>query len=197
MAKHLPKFKLANILTVVVVLVALVSLGLLFGEQQSRISTQSARLQSAHAENVKLLNDYTKSIDDCNRSSDCTSTVPAPKTIIEQGTPGPSGQNGQNATDDQVARQVDIYCDIRVECEGPPGVDGTDGVNGTDGATGPQGPQGDTGPAGQAGADGTNGTNGADGQPPVSWTYTDDLGITHTCTRTDPFDPTAPTYTCS
>jgi uncharacterized protein HemX len=39
--------------------------------------------------------------------------------------------------------------------------------------------------------------NGQNGQPPVSWTYTDALGFSHTCGRTDPFDASAPTYTCN
>lgn len=63
------------------------------------------------------------------------------------------------------------------------------------GATGATGPASTT--PGPAGADGVDGTDGADGQPPLSWTYVDDLGVTHSCTRTDSFDPINPTYQCS
>jgi hypothetical protein len=55
-------------------------------------------------------------------------------------------------------------------------------------------PKGDPG---NPGSDGKDGSDGQDGQPPVSWTYTDALGMQHTCTRTDPFDPASPTYACS
>lgn len=63
-------------------------------------------------------------------------------------------------------------------------------------------------PPGQPGADGEDGAPGADstvpgppGEPPLSWTFTtrDALGqpTTHRCVRDDPFDPDAPTYTCT
>lgn len=40
------------------------------------------------------------------------------------------------------------------------------------------------------------GPSGAPGQPPASWTFT--YGSTgYTCTRTVPFDPASPQYTCA
>lgn len=62
------------------------------------------------------------------------------RTIIIQGTPGPSGKNGKNGT------------------RGPRGQAG-----GPQGPRGPQGPQGERGPAGATGARGPTGENGSNG----------------------------------
>jgi hypothetical protein len=119
--------------------------------------------------------------------------MPGPKG--EQGVPGPQGVQGiQGAKGDT----------------GPAGVNGTAGAagtNGSDGADstvpGPPGPQGEqgpigpVGPAGPAGAPGANGTNGVDGKDgtsPSSFTFTDTLGTTYTCT---PNPPGSSTYTCA
>lgn len=131
---------------------------------------------------------------------------------------------GTGPTAPQVAQAVATYCNVHGQCRGPvgdTGAPGSAGATGPVGSTGPPGSQGDQGDPGQnATADqiadavatyctahsncaGSNGANGASGdpgkpgEPPVSWTYTDALGGSHTCTRTDPFDPTAPTYACS
>lgn len=48
-----------------------------------------------------------------------------------------------------------------------------------------------TGPSGPPGAD------GPPGQPPLSWTFKDELGTTQYCSRASSFDATNPTYTCS
>lgn len=86
---------------------------------------------------------------------------------------------------------------------------------------GPQGSPGDTGPTGAAGpgpsaqqiADAVNsycnpgagavspcegppGQTGPVGPPVASWTYTDALGVEHTCSRVNT-DDTAPTYACT
>lgn len=121
----------------------------------------------------------------------------------------------------QVAQAVASYCDSNGKCAGP---SGPSGIVGPSGAPGTAGPQGATGPQGPAGVDGANATAqqvadavatycsehngcagpvgppgpaGLPGEPPVSWTYQDILGGQHSCTRTDPFDPAAPTYRCS
>ncbi|MGH2690382.1 MAG: hypothetical protein ACRDKW_16475 [Actinomycetota bacterium] len=89
---------------------------------------------------------------------------------------------------------------------GPPGLPGEVGPAGANSTVpGPQGPAGAdstvSGPQGPAGADSTipgpAGPAGAAGEPPLSWTFTFPPGIEHTCTRTDPFDPDQPTYTCT
>lgn len=71
------------------------------------------------------------------------------------------------------------------------------------------GPAGATGAQGIAGVNGANGTNGADGKtgptgpsglpgPPVAgWTFTDALGMQHTCTRNAGSPDNAATYTCT
>lgn len=88
------------------------------------------------------------------------------------GASGAAGTDGQNATSDQVAVAVADYCTAHGECAGQQGSQGPSGENGGQGAA------------------------GQDGQPPVSWTYTDSLGMQHTCVRSTDFQPSAPTYTC-
>lgn len=119
--------------------------------------------------------------------------IPGPKG--EQGVPGAQGVQGiQGAKGDKGDT-------------GPAGVAGAPGSSGKDGADstvpGPPGPQGEqgpigpVGPAGPAGAPGANGTNGVDGKDgtsPSSFTFTDTLGITYTCT---PNPPGSSTYTCA
>jgi len=101
--------------------------------------------------------------------------------------------------------------------EGRPGRDGRDGVDGRDGkdgvtpacvtepsqcrgesgAPGTPGQNGQPGKDGADGKDGRDGTNGVDGQPPASWTWTDNAGRTQTCTRNPDSPDSAPTYTCT
>lgn len=110
---------------------------------------------------------------------------PAHDVVGEKGDPGnsgPQGVPGRPPTSEEISTAVRAYCSVFNGCMGPQGSAGSNGANGADGAPGPAGP---------AGAD------GAPGQPPASWTFTDRLGMQHSCTRTDPFDPAAPTYTCS
>lgn len=122
------------------------------------------------------------------------------------GTPGATGRPGQAGASGQ---KGDTGATGPTGPSGPPGVpgaagtngsDGTNGADGQDGANGPAGPAGAAGPPGpqgEPGPSGAPGADGADGEPPYGWTYTDDLGIEHTCTRTADFDPQSPTYTCS
>jgi hypothetical protein len=95
----------------------------------------------------------------------------APDVQGPQGLPGPQGPRG---------------------FAGPTGPPGKDGAAGADGAPGPSGADGATGATGPAGP---SGPSGSDGKPPTSWTF-DWLGFTYTCTRTEPFDASAPTYEC-
>ena len=80
---------------------------------------------------------------------------------------------------------------------GDTGLIGTAGIPGVAGAAGGIGGQGADGADGAAGATGAGGTNGTAGEPPASWTWTDDAGVTYVCNRTDPFDPAFPTYSCT
>lgn len=107
--------------------------------------------------------------------------TPQPSQIVQQGAAGadgPQGPRGIPGEDSQVPGPT-----------GPPGSAGTNGADGSDGA--------DSTVPGPQGEPGTPGSNGVDGQPPTSWTYTDAVGIRYTCNRTDPFDPSAPTYSCA
>ena len=153
------------------------------GNLHTALTEDRAAANRAAAEQQKLLGNYTTLYNQVITNGD-KPNAPAPSTI--QVEPGAPGAAGQNATDVQVQSAVTIYCDLRLDCQGPTGLTGQNGTNGADGATGAQGPPGATG------------ATGADGQPPFSWTQPGVLpGTTETCTRTDPFDASAPTYQCS
>lgn len=86
---------------------------------------------------------------------------------------GCAGPAGRSATDSQVAQAVAAYCGQEPSpCAGPVGADGPSGPPGPTGATGPP------------------------GSPPAGWTYSDALGVQHTCTRNND-DDSSPTYNCS
>jgi hypothetical protein len=108
--------------------------------------------------------------------------------------PGPSGARGAQGEPGATGPRGDIGVPGQT---GPPGPPGATGDAGQPGPQGPEGPVGPAGPAGAAGAPGATGPAGSDGQPPLSWTFTDALGLPYTCNRTDPFDPSAPTYSCA
>jgi len=170
-----------------------------FWTQQGAINNGAQRYDSLSAKYDTLFSQYSRLYSDCAEASNCEPTAPSPESIPgPAGQPGEPGPAGRNATDQQVAAAVSDYCSSRSGCivPGPPGPAGKDGTDGTT-VTGPAGPAGPAGADGADGAPGAPGTPGADGQPPLSWTYTDALGIPYTCTRSDPFDPTAPTYTCT
>ena len=157
-----------------------------FVVQQDRITEATERYDSLFAS-------YQELDRDCAEAADCFTEAPAADEVA----PGPAGANGAPGPTGP---------------QGLPGADGTDGTtppagsDGTDGKNGPAGPAGKDGAPGANGADGKDGTNGADGsagkdgtdgKPPFSWTYTTTRGTTYTCNRTDPFDASAPTYTCT
>lgn len=112
----------------------------------------------------------------------------------QQGPPGPAGPPG--GTGPPGATGATGAAGTRGDT-GTPGKDGATGAAGQDGAAGTAGPAGPAGPQGATGPAGAPGADGQDGQPPYGWTYTDELGVKHTCTRSADFDPSAPTYTCS
>lgn len=158
---------------------------------------------------------------DAEKPKDVVKGTPGPA-----GETGPQGLQGRSPTSAELAQAAAEYCiTFPGSCmgargqageqgpQGAPGSPGADGIsiigphgepgdpgaNGQDGAPGANGADGApgaTGPQGEPGVDGKDGTNGADGEPPFSWTYTDALGIPYSCTRSEPFDPAAPTYAC-
>lgn len=154
-----------------------------FVVQQDRIAAANARYESLFAA-------YQEVTSDCADADDCFTDAPHPADVVQPepgaaGAPGVQGERGPRGVD------------------GPPGEPGKDGLNGTNGADGADGSPGSAGPAGADGAPGapgqpgSNGVDGQPGQPPLSWSYTDALGITYTCSRVEPFEPSAPVYACA
>lgn len=136
--------------------------------------------------------------------------APPAKVIVREapspgkdGSKGDTGLPGRAPTAEEISLSVAVYCSIRVDCQGSPGapstVPGPDGAAGADGADstipGPMGPA-STAP-GPKGYTGDDGADGKDGEPAYSWTQSDFKGDSETCSRTTPFDKTAPTYECA
>lgn len=153
------------------------------------------------------------------------SQLPGPQGPRGETGPGPSAAEVELAvaswcaprhdctpTATQVAAAVRVYCS-GTACQGPRGSSGPTGSPGSPGATGSSGAQGPpptsdqiadavatycgahNGCQGPTGPTGSTGPTGAAGEPPVSWTFS--IGTRgYLCTRSDPFDPSAPTYTC-
>lgn len=134
----------------------------------------------------------------CQQAEDVKAVPGPPGAIGPAGPPGPQGPKGDPGRDGT---------DGADGVAGAAGKDGTPGLLGPAGPIGIPGPQGGTGPQGEPGTDGADGADGAagpqgpagpageDGRPPASWTYTDALGVEHTCTRSND-DDAAPTYAC-
>lgn len=128
---------------------------------------------------------------------------PAKVDPPRDGEAGLDGRDGRSATTEQIAYSVSVYCSTRTDCEGTPGApstipgaDGTDGMNGQDSTV--PGPVGPMGPASTIpGPKGDTGDAGSNGEPPMSWTFSTTPGGEQTCSRTEPFDPAAPTYACA
>jgi hypothetical protein len=154
-----------------------------------------------------------------------TPVAPPAKTVTgktgSDGEIGLTGAAGRPPTAGEVQEQVAAYCGVRLDCRGKagaasilpgpagpigpastvPGVAGADGSDGAPGTTGTVGAAGSPGTPGADGADGAPGaastTPGPTGEAPVSWTFTDTTDTQHECTRTEPYDPAAPTYSCA
>lgn len=122
--------------------------------------------------------------------------IPGPRG--EQGLPGAQGVQGIQGMAGPKGDKGDIGAAGASGAAGSSGQDGADstvpGPPGPQGEQGPLGPVGPAGPAGAAGANGTNGVDGKDGTSPSSFTFTDTLGTTYTCT---PNPPGSSTYTCA
>jgi hypothetical protein len=179
---------------VVAALIVLLGMGSLFIANTSLTTAvhSDGRTIDVLAANNDALRAQVKSLGETPVAPPAATVTSSPPT---DGRDGRDGQDARPATPSELLAQVYAYC-ATVSCDGQPGRDGvtvtgqpgTAGVNGADGAPGASGVKGDPGAAGPS---------GTPGEPPSSWTYTDALGIQNTCTRTDPFDATVPTYTCA
>lgn len=173
----------------IVVLVAWITLSLSNQEQ----SAQIAQLAS----NNDALRDQVQARGEVPVAPPAETVTGEP---ARDGVDGRDGQDGRPPTATEVLAAVATYCELRISCVGQPGADSAvpgppgESIKGDPGADGAAGRDGTDG---QPGTDGAAGPPGADGQPPLSWTFTDARGFTQACARTDPFDPTAPTYSCT
>jgi hypothetical protein len=111
----------------------------------------------------------------CKGSTGATGATGVQGSTGSAGATGSTGASGADATDAQVLSAVNAYCSAHNSCSGPAGAPGATGAKGDTGATG---------------ADGT------DGKPPAAWSWRDELGVMHTCTRSNS-DDSAPAYSCS
>lgn len=189
---HRPHYAIiACILLSVLVVAADITLHVIQGQritaQHDVIAQDRADAKATEAADSKryqqLFDNYSGLYKEFGQSTGTEPSAPAPSTI-----PGPTGATGSTGAQ---GPRGDI---------GVPGQTGPAGPPGSTGATGEQGdpgPAGAQGPPGATGATGATGPTGADGQPPTAWTYTDAIGVSYSCTRTDPFDQTAPTYSCA
>lgn len=103
--------------------------------------------------------------------------------VGHDGTQGPAGPTGTNGTNGRGVESVTINGSSHLI------VTYTDGTT-SDAGQLPPGPQGPAGPTGR------QGPAGPQGAPPSSWTWTDELGRTQSCTRSGGTDA-QPTYTCT
>jgi hypothetical protein len=111
----------------------------------------------------------------CKGPTGAEGAVGAEGSTGDTGVAGATGSPGADATDTQVEAAVETYCAAHSDCSGPTGATGAQGATG---------PQGDTGAA------------GANGSPPTSWSWRDELGVLHVCTRSNT-DDSAPAYSCT
>lgn len=195
---RVPKPRVAryyNAATVLAVVVALLSIGGMLWVQQGRIDVGVDRYNSLNAKYDRLFTQYSRLYGDCAEASNCEPTAPAPEAI--PGPQGSAGATGATGAAGPRGEKGDIGIPGQTGPQGPAGEAGESGATGAQGDPGPSGAQGPAGASGPAGPAGATGPAGADGQPPLSWTYTDALGLSYICTRTDPFDPAVPTYSCA
>lgn len=125
--------------------------------------------------------------------------VQHPAATGATGPAGSQGAPGPAPSDSQIQAAVAVWETAHpvVAPSGPAGPQGVPGASGASGApgvgaTGPQGSQGEPGSPGQPGA---SGASGEPGQAPSGWTYTDALGVTHTCSPST--GTPSPQYSCS
>lgn len=110
--------------------------------------------------------------------------TPLPGLVGPAGPTGPQGPSGPaGATGPRGRPGADGAAGVGAA--GDTGPAGPTGPPGPAGPAGPPGPAGEQGAAGPQGPAGDRGPAGADGQPPKSFTYTDSLGVTYTCTDPD------------
>jgi hypothetical protein len=127
-------------------------------------------------------------------------TQGAPGAQGETGPAGPAGPAGKSATQPPPGAAGARGPAGNTGARGPAGQTGAAGAPGAAGQAGPPGPAGSTGPTGPAGPPGPAGPAGEQGPAgpagsgPSSFTFTDQLGRSYTCS---PNPPGSSTYTCT
>lgn len=186
----------------VLLIAVIMVVGVFLAQKASVNAQQIGAAQSENHAQDKQIDSLAQSLADANSRLQ-SAGLPTVPTII-QGSAGQSGQDGRDGRsvlsvtcepsgvwsvvfDDGTTTTAGGGCVGQAGVNGTAGQPGTDGTPGVDGAPGTPGADGAPGPAGP---------DGTPGQPPLSWTWSD-ARDTYTCTRTDPFDPASPTYTCA
>jgi hypothetical protein len=172
------------------------------GQKASDNAQQIAAAQSENHSQDKQITSLSESLATANAKLQ-NAGLPTVPVVVQpsNGTNGRDGQDGRSVlatTCDPSGLWVVTYSDGVTSPAGQ-GCVGVPGVAGAVGAAGQPGTNGVDGQPGQPGADGAVGATGpagTPGSPPLSWTYSDQNGRDYTCTRTDPFDASAPTYQC-
>jgi hypothetical protein len=214
-----PQTAIWQILTAVVVVLGLggaIALGIFVATSNADLRAQLAEARGdtrAQTANAEKLYEQVQELGAKPKAQKPSAVQGEPGKPGDQGPKGDKGDSGTSITavSCSTSGQWSVYFSdgdqqtLTGPCVGQTGPQGVPGANGADSTV--PGPVGPTGAAGANGADSTvpgpvgpMGPPGAAGEPPLSWTYvtTSPLGgsKTHTCTRADPFDPAAPTYTC-
>jgi len=187
---------LVLVITLLMIIAVVIGAGVNFS--QSRVIGQQQSLIADLSHNLDATRDQVKA------SGETPVSPPASVVAGAAGDPGKAGTNGIDGRDGTSV--ISVICQASgswlitysngssQQATGP-----CIGANGADGQTitGPPGKDGTNGSNGANGADGRDGTDGAPGEPPFSWTWVSTSGLSRTCNRTEPFDKTAPTYTCT
>jgi len=196
-----PRLQAGLVLVITLAMIVAVIVGAGVNFSQSRVIAQQQSLIADLSHNLDATRDQVKA------TGETPVSPPASVVAGAAGDPGKAGTNGIDGTDGRDGTSVtSVICQASgswlitysngstQQATGP-----CIGANGADGqsVTGAPGKDGANGTNGTNGVDGRDGTDGAPGEPPFSWTWVSTSGLSRTCNRTEPFDKTAPTYTCT
>lgn len=200
---HRPSWRdVLSAVIVVVILGAIVTAAGLLGVKSAQNTHDIAAQQADNRAQDKQISSLSESLATANAKLQ-NAGLPTVPVVVQpsNGSNGRDGEDGRSVlstTCQPDGLWVVTYSDgvTSPAGQGCVGVPGVAGAAGADGQPGTNGVDGQPGQPGADGAVGATGPAGTPGSPPLSWTYSDQNGRDYTCTRTDPFDASAPTYQC-